>query len=82
MKILKVFTAEWCSHCKEQQSIFTQTPPSIQVEYVNTDNNFDLCDDLHIEYLPTTILYEEGEELMRWEEVVTTQEIITFLESH
>jgi len=63
-KVLVDFGAPWCGACQSYKPIFhkaaEQFADSAKFVSVNTDNAADLAKKYNIEYLPTTILFENG----------------------
>ena len=77
-----MFSAGWCSPCKQAKPIFQQLKESItDVEFiiVDIDENHEMAQDFNIKSVPTFMLIEDNEELKRIEgaqNVVKIKEIL------
>ena len=66
--VLVDFTADWCSPCKGLAPILdsiAEERDDLTIVKVDADRNGELCQELNVSGLPTLILYEDGEQLLR-----------------
>ncbi len=78
-KVLVDFGAEWCPPCRKMEPILRQLQADLprQFELVKIDGGVhsDIMKDLHVQALPTLILYDNGRELWRTQGVADIREI-------
>lgn len=74
MKLIK-FGADWCTHCKEQDTILEKFD-AIPVEVIDCDNDTnDLCSKYNIMSIPTMLLIDNDEVVERFNGVVTLDDL-------
>ena len=74
MKLLK-FGAEWCTHCKEQDTILKKFD-AIPVEVIDCDNDIDdLCSKYNIMSIPTMLLIDNDEVVERFNGTISLDEL-------
>jgi thioredoxin-like negative regulator of GroEL len=82
-KTLVVFSAAWCSACKRYDPIVKAVAERDDVTasfaYVNVENARELARRLSIEYLPTSLVYENGKEVDRFVGLKSESELVTLL---
>lgn len=75
---LLVFTAKWCKHCggidKALKSI-------AKVTHIDADDNFTLCDRVHIDELPTIVVLKDNKEVKRFIGETLVTEIEKYLKT-
>lgn len=77
-----MFSAAWCSPCKQAKPVFQQLKESIkEVEFqiVDIDEEHEMAQDFNITGVPTFMLIEDGEEVKRLvgaQNVVRVKELI------
>jgi len=82
MKKIVMFSAAWCSPCKQAKPVFQQLKESIkEVEFqiVDIDEEHEMAQDFNITGVPTFMLIEDGEEVKRLvgaQNVVRVKELI------
>ncbi len=61
---LLVFTASWCSHCRQFKPVFrdllTKLSPNVRAHYVDADKSPDLVEAFSVTELPTILLVRDG----------------------
>ena len=68
MKKVVMFSASWCSPCKQAKPVFQQLKESItdvHFEVVDIDENRDMAQDFNVTGVPTVMLIEDNEEVSR-----------------
>jgi thioredoxin 1 len=75
------FTAEWCNPCKRVRPIAEELDRDgiIKFQYVDADDNFDLCRKFEIKAIPTFILIEDGKEVRRINGAKTKEQLEAFI---
>ena len=75
------FTAEWCSPCKRVRPIAEELDRDgiIKFQYIDADDNGDLCRKFEIKAVPTFILMEDGKEIRRINGAKTKDELEEFI---
>lgn len=81
MKHILYFTAEWCNPCKRVRPIAEELDRDgiIKFQYIDADDNTDLCRKFEIRAIPTFILIEDGEELRRINGAKTREQLEAFI---
>jgi thioredoxin 1 len=81
MKHILYFTAEWCNPCKRVRPIVEELDRDnvIKVQFIDSDNNVDLCKRFDIKAIPTFILIEDGNELRRINGAKTKDQLESFI---
>jgi thioredoxin 1 len=68
MKKVVMFSASWCSPCKQAKPIFEQiskNEPDAYFEVVDIDDNRLMAQDYNITSVPTFLVIEDNEEVNR-----------------
>lgn len=68
MKKVVMFSASWCSPCKQAKPVFQQLAESardMEFEIVDIDENRDMAQDFDVRGVPTFMLIENDEEVQR-----------------
>lgn len=74
MKLIK-FGADWCTHCKEQDTILEKFD-AIPVEVIDCDNDTDdLCSKYNIMSIPTMLLIDNDEVVERFNRTISLDEL-------
>jgi thioredoxin 1 len=75
------FTAEWCNPCKRTKPIAEDLDRDniIKFQFIDADDNGDLCRKFEIKSIPTFILIEDGIEVKRMNGAKTKEQIEDFL---
>jgi thioredoxin 1 len=81
MKHILYFTAEWCNPCKRVRPIAEELDRDgiIKFQYIDADDNGDLCRKFEIKAVPTFILMEDGKEIRRINGAKTKDELEEFI---
>ena len=81
MRHILYFTAEWCNPCKRTRPIAEELDRDnvIKFQFIDADDNGDLCRKFEIKSIPTFILIEEGKETKRMNGAKTKEQIEEFL---
>jgi thioredoxin-like negative regulator of GroEL len=81
MKHILYFTAEWCNPCKRVRPIAEELDRDgiIKFQYIDADDNGDLCRKFEIKAIPTFILIEDGNEIRRTNGAKTKQQLEEFI---
>lgn len=81
MKLLK-FGADWCTHCKEQDTILEKFD-AIPVEVIDCDNDTDdLCSKYNIMSIPTMLLIDNDEVVERINGVISLDDLNNKIKVH
>lgn len=81
MKLLK-FGADWCTHCKEQDTILEKFD-AIPVEVIDCDNDTDdLCGKYNIMSIPTMLLIDNDEVVERINGVISLDDLNNKIKVH
>ena len=75
------FTAEWCNPCKRVRPIAEELDRDglIKFQYVDADENAELCKKFEIKSIPTFILIEDGNEVRRTNGAKTKEQLEEFI---
>ena len=81
MKHILYFTAEWCNPCKRVRPIVEELDRDgiIKFQYIDADDNGDLCRKFEIKAIPTFILIEDGNEIRRTNGAKTKEQLEEFI---
>lgn len=78
-KVLVDFGADWCPPCKKMNPVLSQAQQELKSAFklvkVDAGIHTDIMKKLHIEAIPTFIIYENGKETWRQEGVVELAEL-------
>lgn len=81
MKLLK-FGADWCTHCKEQDTILEKFD-AIPVEVIDCDNDTDdLCGKYNIMSIPTMLLIDNDEVVERINGIISLDDLNNKIKVH
>ena len=79
MKSVKYFSAEWCGPCKVFKPIMEEiASEGHSIQFIDIDQQRDLAEQYNVRSVPTTIVFENNNEIERF---VGTQSKETILES-
>jgi thioredoxin-like negative regulator of GroEL len=81
MRHILYFTAEWCNPCKRVRPIAEELDRDgiIKFQYVDADDNIDLCKQFEIKAIPTFILIEDNKEVRRINGAKTREQLEDFI---
>ena len=81
MRHILYFTAEWCNHCKRVRPIAEELDRDnvIKFQFIDADDNADLCRKFEIKSIPTFILIEDGKEVKRINGAKTREQLEEFI---
>ena len=81
MRHILYFTAEWCNPCKRVRPIAEELDRDnvIKFQFIDADDNTDLCRKFDINSIPTFILIEEGKEIRRINGAKTREQLEEFI---
>jgi thioredoxin 1 len=81
MRHILYFTAEWCNPCKRTRPIAEDLDREnvIKFQFIDADDNGDLCRKFEIKAIPTFILIEDNKELRRMNGAKTREQIEEFI---
>lgn len=81
MKHILYFTAEWCNPCKRTRPIAEELDREnvIKFQFIDADDNGDLCRKFEIKAIPTFILIEDNKEIRRMNGAKTREQIEEFI---
>jgi thioredoxin-like negative regulator of GroEL len=81
MRHILYFTAEWCNPCKRVRPIAEELDRDgiIKFQYIDADDNGDLCRKFEIKAVPTFILMENGNEIRRINGAKTKEQLEEFI---
>ena len=81
MKHILYFTAEWCNPCKRTRPIAEDLDRDnvIKFQFIDADDNGDLCRKFEIKTIPTFILIENNNEVRRMNGAKTREQIEEFI---
>jgi thioredoxin-like negative regulator of GroEL len=83
MRHILYFTAEWCNPCKRTRPIAEALDRDgiMKFQFIDADDNGDLCRKFEIKAVPTFILIEDGNELRRMNGAKTQDQIEEFIKN-
>jgi len=74
------FYADWCGPCKQQSKLFTDTPICVDLVDVNVEEQEDLASKFNVRNLPTLILVDDEDNIIRsWHGLTRPDEINDFI---
>jgi thioredoxin-like negative regulator of GroEL len=75
------FTAEWCNPCQRVRPIAEELDREgvIKFQFIDADDNVELCKQFEIKAIPTFILIEDGKEVRRINGAKTKQQLEDFI---
>jgi len=81
MRHILYFTADWCNPCKRTRPIAEALDRDgiMKFQFIDADDNGDLCRKFEIKAVPTFILIEDGKELRRMNGAKTQEQIEEFI---
>jgi thioredoxin-like negative regulator of GroEL len=80
MKLLKVFSTDWCHNCPPVKTAVQHLPESILVELLDADANMLVTKQLNVRSLPTIVLFDEsGSELFRSSGITSVEKLKNYL---
>jgi thioredoxin 1 len=81
MKHILYFTADWCNPCKRTRPIAEELDRDnvIKFQFIDADDNGDLCRKFEIKAIPTFILIEDNKEVRRMNGAKTREQIEEFI---
>ena len=81
MRHILYFTAEWCNPCKRVRPIAEELDRDnvIKFQFIDADDNSDLCRKFDIKSIPTFILVEDGKEVKRINGAKTREQLEEFI---
>lgn len=81
MRLIK-FSADWCTHCKEQDTILKNFD-AMPVEVIDCDNDTeDLCNKYQIRSIPTMLLIDNDEVVERFNGVTSLDDLNNRIKKH
>jgi thioredoxin 1 len=81
MRHILYFTAEWCNPCKRTRPIAEELDRDnvIKFQFIDADDNGELCRKFEIKAIPTFILIEDNKEIKRMNGAKTREQIEEFI---
>jgi thioredoxin 1 len=81
MRHILYFTAEWCNPCKRVRPIAEELDRDnvIKFQFIDADDNVDLCRKFEIKAVPTFVLIENGKEVRRINGAKTKEQLEEFI---
>ncbi len=81
MRHILYFTAEWCNPCKRTRPIAEELDRDnvIKIQFIDADDNGELCRRFEIKAIPTFILIEDNKEIRRMNGAKTREQIEEFI---
>ncbi|HNL83725.1 MAG TPA: thioredoxin [Chitinophagales bacterium] len=84
--VLVDFSAEWCGPCKMLGPILKEVKhelgDKVTILKIDVDRNPAISQQLHIQSVPTMILYKNGKSLWRQSGVLDKKNIISIINQH
>jgi thioredoxin 1 len=83
MRHILYFTAEWCNPCKRTRPIAEELDRDnvIKFQFIDADDNGELCRKFEIKAIPTFILIEDNKEIKRMNGAKTREQIEEFIKN-
>jgi thioredoxin-like negative regulator of GroEL len=81
MRHVLYFTAEWCNPCKRTRPIVEELNKDnhTKFQFIDADDNGELCRKFEIKAIPTFILIEDGKEINRINGAKTKEQLEEFI---
>jgi thioredoxin 1 len=81
MRHILYFTAEWCNPCKRTRPIAEELNRDnvVKIQFIDADDNGELCRKFEIKAIPTFILIKDGKEIRRMNGAKTKEQIEEFI---
>lgn len=81
MSHILYFTADWCNPCKRTRPIAEELNRDnvIKIQFIDADDNGELCRKFEIKAIPTFILIKDGKEIRRMNGAKTKEQIEEFI---
>lgn len=77
------FYADWCAPCKQQTKWFGEIPLCVEIESINVDEDEQKAADFGVRGLPTMILVDEEDNVIKsWHKLTNPSEINDFINEH
>ena len=83
MRHILYFTAEWCNPCKRTRPIAEELDRDnvVKFQFIDADDNGELCRKFEIKAIPTFILIEDNKEIKRMNGAKTREQIEEFIKN-
>ena len=77
MRHILYFTAEWCNPCKRTKPVAEELNRDnvIKIQFIDADDNGELCRKFEVKAIPTFILIEDSKEIRRMNGAKTKEQI-------
>jgi thioredoxin 1 len=81
MRHILYFTAEWCNPCKRTKPVAEELNRDnvIKIQFIDADDNGELCRKFEVKAIPTFILIEDSKEIRRMNGAKTKEQIQEFI---
>jgi len=81
MRHILYFTAEWCNPCQRTKPVAESLDRDgiIKFQFIDADDNGELCRKFEIKSVPTFILIEDGKEIRRMNGAKTREQFEEFI---
>lgn len=77
------FYADWCFPCKQQTKMLEENPVKAEVISINVDEDKQKTEDFGVRGLPTLILVDEFDNILKsWYKLTNSSEINEFIQKH
>ena len=84
--VLVDFGASWCPPCKKMEPVIDNIKKTmadkVTVKFVDGGSNTTIMENIHVEALPTFILYQKGKEVWRKQGVISQEELATVINKY
>jgi thioredoxin 1 len=84
--VLVDFHAEWCGPCKMMPPILSQVKEAlgdaIKIIKIDVDKNQPLAQSLHVQGVPTLMLFKNGQSVWRQSGVLQANELVSIIRKH
>lgn len=84
--VMVEFFATWCPHCQRMMPVVEQIKELLDgradIYQFDIDKNQETADSLHVESLPTFIVYRDGKEVWRQSGEMDGQVLLSKIESY